>query len=159
MFPENCTADELIAKNSKHPDLSMALRLYEAVKGVLLKEGEYYVSQPEVSYFLLVMTPGMVAMVDIEGEENKEENLRMKQRWIVEDAKQTQNVVASFVLEHPDAVFSLEGGEPIYICSGHHWRRCFAFANLKEGMALGYREFGTGVVSSKTLGDKDLCPA
>lgn len=142
------SAAELIEEYEKHPDRNLAQRAYEAVKGIIFKEGEVYLSSPENTHnFLIIMANAeegkMLALfVDILP------NDEYVTRWSC-DAEDCQNVVASFMLAYPDAIFSVESGYPIYLLAGPNWRKMCSLKALQEAVQLGFREFGFGVKSDK----------
>lgn len=132
--------------SDSHADKNLAMRAYEAVRGILIKEGELMITPQNQSYFLYVVSAGdqdVTMWVDVKVQEG-EDVPEFVQNWIG-DPKDTPNLVSNFLIDHPDAIFNLEGGYPVYLISGPNWKRVYTFNTLKEGIGLGFRQFGCAV--------------
>jgi len=117
--------------------------------GVLLKEQQLLISNPEIPQFLvLCATPTETQpklAVAILAERGGATDPSFRALWEVADPSQTPHVVAAFLSLYPKSVFSLESGYPLYLLAGPNWRKMYSLEALIEGVELGFREFGTAV--------------
>jgi len=142
------SARELTEEYEKHAHMNLAQRAFEAVQGIVMKEGEVYLSSPNNpdNFLILMANPEknkiIALFVDILP------NDEYVTRWATEP-EETKDVVASFMIAFPNALFSVESGYPIYLLAGPNWRKVCSLESLQEAVQLGFREFGFGVKTDK----------
>ena len=138
------TSISLLETFQNHDDMNIAHRAYEALQGILLQEGEYFVSTEKSPYFMVVYgtpTPdNKNQAITLLAEKLPEGEFQCVWEGNVAD---TKNLISSYMIAFPDAIVSLKSNYPVYLLSGPNWKRVFTLNALKEGISNKFLHFAT----------------
>jgi hypothetical protein len=144
----------LLEQGRKHEHFQTARSVTQAVSPVLLQLGEAFVSPIEqCSVFLYLIWEDNRLLVSVVPIQNN--GSFGDARICIEDETKARDLVAAYLCDFPDAVFSVRGGMPVRMKqSGVAQERFITLNNVLDGIKQGYPQFGVYVSTPMPINEK-----
>lgn len=150
----NLALTELVSAAQKKKDWKTAKATIDAVKHVLFRAGEIFVSEVgEVQVFLYVTCPERNKIIAAVVTKNPGdlEYTPIKQT----ESHAAHDLTAAFICDFPNAVFTVDAGEPIWLFAGGSTpqtalaKRWVTLNNMMELVSEGHTKFAIAVPKSR----------
>jgi hypothetical protein len=126
-------------------NFNLALRMYEAMRPTLMKESQIYLSDVgDIEMFLLLSIIESDILVSIVKSEEQE----FVETAVVKGIE-GQQLVAAFLVSHPNAIVSCDGGIPVYLLvPDTTFKKHLTFTNLLAAVKSGATNFVIAVAGA-----------
>lgn len=139
------TIDSLVSSANKSSDWSTALATVDAISNVLAKFGEVYISEAgDVEVFLFVTNPekGKIFAAIVKKDATTGEFVPIRQT----DAAGARELAASFICDFPNAVMTLDGGQPLWLFIKEADEKLWlTLDNMAKSVRAGHTKFAVAV--------------